>query len=559
MHKLAAEAIQNHSSENDCWIVINNKVYDITSFLHHHPGGASIILQYAGKDATDAFLSIHSTKILSQLSPSALVGEFDTSTSFNSKKEQKQHKIKHDKSINTNTSNIIATPAMKGKSILPPIDEMFNLYDFEYHARKVLSIHDPAFLSYYETGVEDEVTLRENQIAFQRIFLKGRAMCNMTSIDTSCKILGYNSSIPLYLSTTGLNINLDPLGEATVIKACMNENVIYMLGNRSSRPFDDIMNDIAENYDDHEENISLNSNSDLEIRPPVILLQLYVGRDRDLVKRTIDKAIRRGCKAICITVDQQVLSRRERSIRGIMNNSIITRRKRDAEKTLRIENNINNGDGDGDDTMDPGEQLNGFANFVDSSLNWKDMSWFQSVITSICEKYNKKKIALMIKGVQTADDAILAYEYGLDGIIVSNHGGRQVDYARSAIECLVEVMNGLKGINYVKSKFQVFVDGGIRRGSDIFKALALGATAVGIARPYLFGMATYGQKGIEKVIQLLKGELQLTMSQMGTTKVQDIRRDMVLIDSLFQHTTNMPTNELRKANYSPFLFPRSKL
>jgi len=170
-------------------------------------------------------------------------------------------------------------------------------------------------------------------------------------------------------------------------------------------------------------------------------------------------------------------------------------------------------------------------------LNWKDIPWFRSIT----------KMAIVLKGVQCAEDAILAVEYGCDAIILSNHGGRQLDFARSGVELLIEVMEALRSVG-AENKIEVWIDGGIRRGSDIFKALALGAKAVGVGRPILYGMAAFGQEGIEKVIQILKNELSMTMKLMGAASISDIKPSMAIIKNLQDHVV-MPTDYLSKEIY----------
>merc|ERR1719231_906848 len=181
------------------------------------------------------------------------------------------------------------------------------------------------------------------------------------------------------------------------------------------------------------------------------------------------------------------------------------------------------------------------SSFIDPSLSWKDIPWFKTIT----------KMPIMLKGVQTGEDAVRAYEAGLDGLVVSNHGGRQLDFARSGIEMLVEVMDSLRSIGADLDKFTVLVDGGFRRGSDLFKALALGAKAVGLGRPTLVGMAAYGEEGVEKVVQIFKEELEMHMRLMGTPTIADMSRDMVITKNVADHFTPTPTDYLTQQVYSP--------
>merc|ERR1711976_986606 len=181
------------------------------------------------------------------------------------------------------------------------------------------------------------------------------------------------------------------------------------------------------------------------------------------------------------------------------------------------------------------------SSFIDPSLSWKDMPWFKSITN----------MPIILKGIQTGEDAIRAYEMGMDGMVVSNHGGRQLDFARSGIEMLEECMDALNEIGADLDKFTVLVDGGFRRGSDLFKALAMGAKAVGIGRPSLVGMAAYGEEGVDKVVQIFKDEMEMHMRLMGTPTIADISRDMVITKNLADHFVMSPTDYLTQQVYSP--------
>ena len=164
---------------------------------------------------------------------------------------------------------------------------------------------------------------------------------------------------------------------------------------------------------------------------------------------------------------------------------------------------------------------------------------------------------IVIKGIQTGEDAILAVRHNVQGIIISNHGGRQLDYARSAVEVLVEVMAALKAIGAEK-EIEVYVDGGIRRGTDIFKCLALGAKAVGIGRPALYGLASYGEAGVLRVLDILKDELEMSMRLMGTPTVDSIKPEMVATRNIADHTALVPSDSLFNTVYQN-MTPYSRL
>lgn len=188
------------------------------------------------------------------------------------------------------------------------------------------------------------------------------------------------------------------------------------------------------------------------------------------------------------------------------------------------------------------------SSFISPSLSWKDLKWLRSLTD----------LPLVLKGVQTAEDAILAAEHGCNGIVLSNHGGRQLDYARAAIEILPEVMEALRSRN-LDRKVEVYVDGGIRRASDIFKAVALGAKAVGIGRPFLYAMSSYGQPGVERAIQLLQDEMEMVMRLMGAPTIPDITASMVCTRSLSMHVSTFPKDHLAAKTYERLEPPKSRL
>lgn len=181
------------------------------------------------------------------------------------------------------------------------------------------------------------------------------------------------------------------------------------------------------------------------------------------------------------------------------------------------------------------------SQFIDPSLCWKDLEWI---------KRECAPMKVVLKGIQCGEDAVLAVEHGVDAVVLSNHGGRQLDYGRSGIEILAEVMDHLDA-NSMRGRIEVWVDGGFRRGTDIFKALALGANCVGMGRPFLFGMACYGQEGVAKVMQIFKREFEVCMQMMGCQSVRDIKRSMVICKNLGDHITLVPENRNARNVYTP--------
>ncbi len=212
-------------------------------------------------------------------------------------------------------------------------------------------------------------------------------------------------------------------------------------------------------------------------------LQLYVNKDRSVTERIIKHAEKRGCRGLFITVDAPQLGRRERDMRS---------------KFSDVGSNVQSTGGNSVDRSQGAARA--ISSFIDPSLSWKDIPWFLSVT----------RMPILLKGVQRVEDVIRAIEVGVQGVVLSNHGGRQLDFARSGIEVLAEIMPVLRELNW-QDRIEIYIDGGIRRSTDIIKALCLGATGVGIGRPFLYAMSAYGLPGVDRAMQLLKDEMEMNM------------------------------------------------
>ncbi|KAI8899094.1 FMN-dependent dehydrogenase-domain-containing protein [Globomyces pollinis-pini] len=367
---------------------------------------------------------------------------------------------------------------------LPPLSSILNLYDFENVARVVLT---PDAWAYYSSGGENELTLQENQAAFKRIWFKPRVLVNVKEVSTSTTIMGTKSSLPLYITATALGKLGHPEGEVVLTKAAGTKGIIQMIPTLASCSLDEMIN--------------------AAVASQTQWFQLYVNADKKITRNLIERAQSKGVKALCITVDAPQLGRREKDMR------------------VKFENDAPDVQGNRDMNRNQGA-ARAISGFIDPSLSWDDIPWLKSV----------SKVPIILKGIQCGEDAVLAAKAGVQGIVISNHGGRQLDTCRSAIECLKEVMDDLRTAN-LDGKMEIYIDGGIRRGSDIFKALALGATAVGLGRPFLYAMSSYGQAGVEQAIDILKEELEMTMRLMGVTSIDQINRKHILDENLSNRST----------------------
>ncbi|CAG8505013.1 13076_t:CDS:1 [Ambispora gerdemannii] len=490
MKLISAQEVEKHNKKEDCWVIIHGKVYDLTAFLPEHPGGQNVILKQAGKDATAAFDQIHPRDIIDQyLSPEVCLGSVDPATVVQTVKvETEEEKLRR-----------------KVNEKKPSLIEMLNAYDFEAVASQVLTAEAWA---YYSSGSDDEITLRENQNAFHRIWLRPRVMIDVTNVDMSTKLLGYDSSFPVYISATALGKLGHPEGEVVLTRAANTQKIVQMLPTLAS--------------------CSLGEMTNARGKDQIQFFQLYVNRDRAVTERVVRSAEEKGCKALFITVDAPQLGKREKDMRVKF---IADPPDIQDEKSVR--RNLG--------------AAYAISAFIDTALNWNDLEWFKSITS----------MPILLKGIQTAEDAVLAARHGCAGIVVSNHGGRQLDFGRSGIEILPEVVHALKNAGY-EGKLEIYVDGGVRRGSDIFKAIALGAKAVGIGRPSLYAMSAYGQPGVERLLQLLKDELEMTMRLAGAKSLADIRPEMVDIRNLHDHVFT-PKNYLMSNVYDRLTPRKAKL
>ncbi|KAH6773514.1 Aldolase-type TIM barrel family protein [Perilla frutescens var. hirtella] len=356
------------------------------------------------------------------------------------------------------------------------MENITNVMEFEPIAREQLPkmVYD-----YYASGAEDQWTLQENRNAFSRILFRPRILVDVSQIDTSTTILGYKISMPIMVAPTAMQKMAHPEGELATARAASAAGTIMTLSSWSTSSVEEVAS----------------------TGPGIRFFQLYVLKDRNVVQQLVRRAEEAGFKAIALTVDTPRLGRRESDIKN--------RFALPPHLTLKNFEGLNLGTIE--KTNDSGLATY-VADQIDRSLNWKDVKWLQTIT----------KLPILVKGVLTAEDASLAVEAGVGGIIVSNHGARQLDYVPATIMALEEVMKATRG------RVPVFIDGGIRRGTDVFKALALGASGVFIGRPVVFGLAAAGEAGVRKVVEMLHDEFELTMALSGCRSVKEITRAHVI-------------------------------
>ncbi len=343
--------------------------------------------------------------------------------------------------------------------------------DYEERARSVL----PAMaFDYYAGGAEDEWTIRENRAAFGRYVLRPRVLVDVSERDAATTVLGQEVSLPVLVAPTALHRLADPEGEVATARAAAAAGSVMILSSLASRTIEEVAEAGGPRW-----------------------YQLYVQRDRDLTAELVKRAEVAGYSAIVLTADLPVVGARDRDIR---NDFQLPGDVRYAN--MRVQ-------------RPPEGRGSGLATFIafqgDASLHWDDVPWLRSLTG----------LPFLLKGVVRAEDARRAVEAGFDGIVVSNHGGRQLDGTIASMDALPEVVEAAGG------RVEVLMDGGVRRGSDVLKGLALGARAVLVGRPVLWGLAVGGEAGVRHVLDLLRAELDIAMAIAGCPTVADITPDLV--------------------------------
>jgi 4-hydroxymandelate oxidase len=351
-----------------------------------------------------------------------------------------------------------------------------NLAEFEALARSVLP---KATFEYIAGGSADEVTAGENRRAFDEIDLYPRVLAGVERRDLSVALFGDKSAIPVLVAPMGFHKLAHPDGELATVRGAADAGVIPVVSTMSNVTLEEIR----------------------AAAPGPMWFQLYVYKDRGITRSLVQRAEAAGYSAIQVTADLPVLGRREADVRNRFG--------------LPADLRVANLEGAGLSTLAATADDSGVAAYttrlLDASLTWKDVEWLKSIT----------RLPLLVKGVVRADDAVRAVEAGADGVVVSNHGGRQLDTAPATIRALPAVADA------VGDRCVVLMDGGIRRGTDVVKAMALGAKAVMVGRPVLWGLAVGGRSGVRQVLELLRSELDNTLALCGCTRAENIPRDLV--------------------------------
>jgi 4-hydroxymandelate oxidase len=360
-------------------------------------------------------------------------------------------------------------------AVIDRCGDALDVFDFEPVARKNIP---PAHWGYLVSGVDGEETLRANRDAFARYQLRARRFIDVSKIDTSVELFGTRFASPIILCPLGAQKAFHPEGEIAVARAAKARGHLQILSTVTSTGVEDV----------------------IAARGAPVWFQLYTTSSFEITRKLVKRAEAAGCPAVAVTVDLPAGRNIETAARL-------------ARTDTRTCTSCHAPAGSGVFTRPMFSRLDTAGlNLVSASLTWDFIKRLKDVT----------RMKILIKGLESGADASLAVANGADGIIVSNHGGRATDTGRGTLECLPEVVAEVHG------RVPVIVDGGVRRGTDALKALALGATAVGIGRPYIWGLGAYGQAGVDRVLELLDKELTLAMVGVGARNLREITRATII-------------------------------
>ncbi|KAB5581055.1 FMN-dependent dehydrogenase-domain-containing protein [Coniochaeta sp. 2T2.1] len=472
-----AEEVAKHASASSCWVILYNKVYDVTDFLSSHPGGSKVILQLAGRDATEEYDPIHPPGILEEnLKPEALLGTVDAASLERVEKKRQDAVAANQAGLKGEGNKEVE------KFVPPPLHTLLNLDEIEESARRQVSKKCWAY--YYSAG-DDLFSKHYNNAVYRNILLRPRVFVDCTQASTETTLLGHKVGTPLYVSPAAMARLAHPDGEAGIAKGISRFGGMQVVSNNASMTPEQIVADTPEGQ--------------------VFGWQIYVQNDRrksEVMLRRINK-LRAHFKFITLTLDAPVPGKRELDEKANLESQAVV----EAASNDKAE----------------GEKRPGGGG-VGQQLFWgtaADLTWH----TTLPWLKEHTDLPVVLKGVQTHEDAYLAAQYArkypgsVKAIILSNHGGRALDTAPPAIHTLLEIR---KYCPEVLDIIEVWVDGGIKRGTDVVKALCLGAKAVGVGRAALWGLGAGGWKGVDRTFEILQNEIDTCMKLLGAKTISDL-------------------------------------
>ena len=361
--------------------------------------------------------------------------------------------------------------ALEWTGLIKSAEEALNVFDFEPVMRNAVGAHHYAYMA---QGADDLGTIAANREGFKKIQLRPQRLVDVTHVDMSIELFGQRYASPILLCPVGAQQAFHPDGEVAVARAAKAKNALQVLSTVTDYSVEDVS----------------------KARGAPIWFQLYATSNWDVTQRMIKRAERAGCTALAFTVDLPA-----------RNLEPIARFDRDHNPLCLA-------------CHEPGVEASYRAKHMFDGVDVRAMNMGVAGLTwdYVDKLKHATTMKVLVKGIVTREDAARCLAHGADGIVVSNHGGRADETLRATIDSLPEVLEAVNG------RVPVIVDSGFRRGTDVFKALALGATAVGIGRPYIWGLGAFGQAGVERVLEILNRELRIVMMQMGATSVAKVSR-----------------------------------
>ncbi|KAF8760906.1 FMN-dependent dehydrogenase [Rhizoctonia solani] len=480
--------VQKHNTRDSCWVVINGEIYDVTGFLNDHPGGIGPILKVAGSDATRVFVPIHPPDTLSTLPPTSHIGTVDPTT------------------LPAQLTQLTAEELRikEARANLPSPEAAINLADIEKLAQTVLT---QTAWAYYRSAGDDEFSYRENNYAFRRYWFRPRVcvyfpteftrtytylrdrMNKVSEIQTSTTILGIPTSLPIFVSPAALARLGHPDGEVGITRGVASEGIIQGVSINASCSLNEI-----------------NDARSTDFSPSSLYTLLRP------VKHTLLSPCDNHTKSRCLLPTATYLpnlpQQTTRPLQIAFAKSRINGFQSVNGKVYWASPVWNRNWGGREEDARGGA---GHFGYQDPDVCWDDIAWIRSIT----------KLPLVVKGIQCVEDAEKAYEHGVEGIVLSNHGGRELDFSPAPIDILHELRQKRPDI-FKDGRMEVFIDGGIRRGTDVLKALCLGAKAVGLGRPFLYANAAWGEDGVRRCVQIMREEIETGMRLLGVTRVEDL-------------------------------------
>ncbi|GAB1311446.1 hypothetical protein MFIFM68171_01656 [Madurella fahalii] len=464
-----AEEVTKHTSADSCWVVIHGNVYDVTEFLPEHPGGSRIILQLAGRDATAEFDPIHPPGTLEEnLKPEAKLGTVDPE----SLKKLQRLSAAHAKAAGMSDEQ---------KASPPPLHTLLNLDEIEAAAKMQVS---RKCWAYYFSAADDLYSKSYNNAVYRSILLRPRVFVDCTVADTSTTLLGHRVGTPLYVSPAAMARLAHPDGEAGIARGIARFGAMQLISHNASMSPEQIVAGAGPDQ--------------------VFGWQLYVQTNRAKSEAMLARIARLGdrFKCVVLTLDAPVPSKREHDEKAGLEAQLVIESSKSDEERAKPDSNSG-----------VGKQL-----FFGTAA---DLTWD----TTLPWLAQHTSLPIVLKGVQTHEDAYLAAQYArkhpgsIKAVILSNHGGRSLDTAPPAVHTLLEIR---KYCPEVFDTIEVWVDGGIKRGTDVIKALCLGAKAVGVGRAALWGLGAGGWKGVERTFEILQGEIETCMKMLGAKDLSEL-------------------------------------